>query len=446
MDDPEFFFISQDANPDHVATNALVWGLLEHLHEQGGLPLGKDKDATTNKVRACLAANFLSAVRRMQKSGRKNFIFRGNRNHWHNRTQIGTKPIMAFRKALIQSGAIIKVRGHYNDTDGYGFDGKAELFVISDSIWSKVASTELSFTNCSYLNRVISTVRRNNGRDTATTAIDETSPVYQQFIELRDWHLAMPLITPEGAELGYGSRSFNADSLDVGGRYQCAYTNEPAEERAKYTLNGEPIVEVDISACNPTILAAMTGRVHPSWLGCEVLNPYETLLTDEFTKAQIKDIIVRLIGAGNAKKRAGAADYELGLAEPTATNAKGEPTHFKATQKYKDILEHLREMLPCLNDLKRGVLDSNILSFHESEIMTRFAHARMFMGHPTYILHDGVIVPASEAQVAAEQLRMNFEGYCIQMGWPLRIRPSVTQERDKTEVAQRLPMVVSESP
>jgi hypothetical protein len=70
----------------------------------------------------------------------------------------------------------------------------------------------------------------------------------------------------------------------------------------------------------------------------------------------------------------------------------------------------------------------------------------MFMGHPTYILHDGVIVPASEAQVAAEQLRMNFEGYCIQMGWPLRIRPSVTQERDKTEVAQRLPMVISESP
>lgn len=446
MDDPEFFFISQDANPDHVATNDLVWELLEILHRDGGLPLGKDKAATLTRKRACLAANFLSAVRRMQKKGRRNFIFRGNRNHWHNRTEIGTKVIEAFRKALIKSGVIIKVRGHYNDTGGYGFDSKAELFEISDSIWSKVASTELSFTNCSYLNPVTATVRRDKSKDTQTISISENSQVYKDFIKLRDWHTAMPLVTPEGAKLGYGTRLFNAYDLDVGGRYQCAYTNEPPTERAKYTLNGEPIVEVDISACNPTILTAMTGKVHPSWLGCEVLNPYETLIAEGFKKAEIKDIIVRLIGAGNAKKKAGFADYQLGLAEVSSTNKKGEPTRYKGTDRYKALLKHLREMLPGLNDLKRGVLDGNTLSFHESQIMTRLAHARMYLGHPTYILHDGVIVPESEAAAVAHQLQVTFEGYCDQMGWPLFIRPSVTHERGKVEVADRLPMTIRRRP
>lgn len=444
MDDPEFFFISQEANPDHVATNDLVWELLEILHRDGGLPLGKDKAATLNRQRACLAANFLSAVRRMQKGKKKNFIFRGNRNHWHNRTKIGTKMVRGFRMALIKSGVIIKVRGHYNDVDGLGFDSKAELFEISESLLGKVASTELSFTNCSYLNPVTATVRRNKSKDTKTIAISENSPAYQQLIELRDWHAAMPLITPEGAELGYGTRSFNSYDQDVGGRYQCAYTNEPASERAKYTLNGERIVEVDISACNPTILTALTGKVHPSWLGREVLNPYETLITEDFSKAEIKDIIVRLIGAGNAKKRAGAADYQLGLAEVSSTNGKGEPTRFKGTKRYKALLKHLREMLPGLNDLKRGVLDSNTLSYHESAIMTRIAHGRMHMGHPTYILHDGLIVPESHGPSVAEHIQLAFEGYCDQMGWPLLIKPSVTQERAKEGVADRLPMMIVE--
>jgi len=444
MDDPEFFFLSQDVNPDHVATNDLVWELLETLHRDGGLPLGKDRAATRNRQRMCLAVNFLSAVRRMQKGGRRNFIFRGNRNHWHNRTKIGTKIVLGFRKALIKSGVIIKVRGHYNDTDGFGFDSKAELFEISDSIWGKVASTELSFTNCSYLNPVTATIRRNKSKDTQTVAIDENSSVYQEFIELRDWHASMPLITPEGAELGYGSRSFNANDLDVGGRYQCAYTNEPASERAKYTLNGERIVEVDISACNPTILTAMTGKVHPNWLGCEVLNPYETLTTKDFTKAEIKDIILRLIGAGNAKKQAGYPDYQAGLAEPTSTNAKGEPTRYKGTNRYKALLKHLREMLPGLSNLKKDVCDANTLSFHESAVMTRIAHGRMYMGHPTYILHDGLIVPESEGDSVAEHVQLAFEGYCDQMGWPLLIKPSVTQERAKVEVADRLPMTIVE--
>jgi len=446
MDNPEFFFISQDVNPDHVATNDLVWELLEILHRDGGLTLGKDKAATLNRQRACLAANFLSAVRRMQKGRKKNFIFRGNRNHWHKRTKIGTEMVRGFRMALIKSGVIIKVRGHYNDVDGLGFDSMAQLFEISEDIGRKVASTELSFTNCSYLNPVTATVRRNKSKDTQTIAISENSPVYQQFIELRDWHAGMPLVTPEGAELGYGTRSFNSYDQDVGGRYQCAYSSEPAVERAKYTLNGERIVEVDISACNPTILTAMTGKVHPSWLGCEVLNPYETLITEDFSKAEIKDIIVRLIGAGNAKKRAGFADYELGLAEVTSTNIKGEPTRYKGTNRYKALLKHLREMLPGLNDLKRGVLDSNTLSYHESAIMTRIAHGRMHMGHPTYILHDGLLVPESHGPSVAEHIQLAFEGYCDQMGWPLLIKPSVTQERDKVEVADRLPMTIVERP
>lgn len=445
-DNAAFFQILQDANPDHVPTNKLVWELLEHLQKEGGLTLGKDRTAKLNRERACLAANFISAVRRMQNKGNTTFIFRANKNHWQNRTKIGTKLILGFRKALITSGVIIKVRGHYNDSKGHGFDSKAELFEISDSIWGKVTSTELSFTNCGYLNPITATVKGSKGRDKKTTAADVDSPVYKQFIELRDWHKAMPLVTPEGAELGYGTRSFNSDAYDVGGRYSCAYTNVPARDRANYTLNGEQIVEVDISACNPTILTAMTGKVHASWFRCEILDPYETLLADDFTRKDIKDVLVRLFGAGNAKKQAGEPDYEAGLATPVSWNLNGQPTNYKATQKYKDLLKHLREMLPSINELKKDVLDSNTLSFHESEIMTRFAHGRMYMGHPTYILHDAVLVPESEAQIVAEQLQLTFEGYCDQMGWPLLIKPSITQERGKVQIAERLPMTITERP
>ncbi|WP_417605096.1 hypothetical protein [Primorskyibacter flagellatus] len=441
-DNAAFFYILVDANPKHAATNALVWELLEHLHNQGGLILNQSRTGKLNLKRACLAANFLATVQHMQKKRKENFIFRANRNHWHNRSKIGTQIVLNFRKALINSNMIVKVRSHFNDGAGRGFASKAELFEISEHIWGKVGVAELSFRTCEYLNPVKATVHKNN--DTETIVANESSSVYQDFVKLRDWHENMPLVTPEGAEIGYGSRDFNHENFDVGGRYQCAYSNVPAVDRANYTLNGEPIVEVDISACNPTILTAMTGRVHSSWLGRDITDPYETLVTEDFTREEIKNVIVRLIGAGNAKKQAGFPDYQLGLATATSRDKKGKPTKFRANQKYKDLLQHLREMLPCLNDLKRKILDSNTLSFHESEIMTRVAEGRMYMGHPTYILHDGILVPESHAAGVAEHLQVAFEGYCDSMGWPLIIKPSVTQERAKVKLADRLPMTITD--
>ena len=69
----------QDANSDHVATNAIVRELLERLHQEGGLPLGNDRGGKFTSERACLAVTFLSAVNRMQKRGMSTFILRDNR-------------------------------------------------------------------------------------------------------------------------------------------------------------------------------------------------------------------------------------------------------------------------------------------------------------------------------------------------------------------------------
>ena len=56
-----------------------------------------------------------------------------------------------------------------------------------------------------------------------------------------------------------------------------------------------------------------------------------------------------------------------------------------------------------------------------------------FFDQDLFILHDGLLVKEFDADYAAWVLQCRFEGYCVDHGWPLEVRPAVSLERNKQE-------------
>ena len=68
-----------------------------------------------------------------------------------------------------------------------------------------------------------------------------------------------PLASPDGTAWGGAYRIFNEGRLDRGGRIYGDWQQLNEGERLKLTVDGEPLAEIDITACFLFILSARAG-------------------------------------------------------------------------------------------------------------------------------------------------------------------------------------------
>ena len=101
----------------------------------------------------------------------------------------------------------------------------------------------------------------------------------------------------------------------------------------------------------------------------------------------------------------------------------------------EQLTEIRRAILPkfeCLRSLKKGVLDSEALAYHETEILMRVVER---LNRPIFILHDCLICKADEALEVGKEVQKEFVQYCIEMDWR-PISPAFTIERDGKDKLQ----------
>ena len=177
------------------------------------------------------------------------------------------------------------------------------------------------------------------------------------------------------------------------------------ETRKHLTIDGEPVVEVDLNASLLTLLSCVVSQ--PMQCGDTWDDAYavvaERLEFDEpyeVSRAQVKQVIVELIGTGNLHK-----------AEPAS---KDEDSPFDDSETSKKQFSHIRDLchqaypeLLMLN--KKDINFIAALSCHEATIITQTMLKLKEMGVTAYSMHDGLIVKLSNADITVSTLH---EVYC----------------------------------
>ena len=209
------------------------------------------------------------------------------------------------------------------------------------------------------------------------------------------------------------TRVYHDGRLDSGGRYYGAWTNLESWERLQSTIDGEPIVSIDLNASQPTLFSSLMGMkmcVEGEWtdLYQHIVGRVGWFNTDEDEKAKrakAKRVTVEVIGTGNPKKAGPAKQTDDDITW-------GEEAEVREYTLYRDAL---LDVVPALSLLDSEYLNgAGFISFQEAEMMTATLHNLIAKGIPAYPVHDCLMVKESDQEEALSTFRETIRGYIKQ--------------------------------
>jgi hypothetical protein len=430
--------------PHYLPHNAVA----ERLTQQTADALGLSLLGKSGQKHEIIIASFLRAVKDRNEN---TIVWRTGKDNqdsydWAFNPKVGQSVSLKICTALEDTGFISRI----TDEDRINFmasqeldppmkaemlswlnGGKrtpAALFEVNTDLLDTEALAAASFVEANrphvYLNKAEQSkerMDRKKRRDSAPkhslTTIKETyGPAYSRAVQsvkqMNAMWLQHPLHLPtthSSTEMYFASatRIFHNGNFDSGGRWYGGWTSLTRETRKRLTIDGEPVVEVDLNASLLTLLSCVVSQ--PMQCGDTWDDAYavvaERLEFDEpyeVSRAKVKQVIVELIGAGNPHK-----------AEPSV---KDEDSPFDDSQTSKKQFNHIRELChqayPALLMLNKK--DMNFiaaLSFHEATIITQTMLKLKDMGVAAYSMHDGLIVKQSNADTTVSTLREVYDDY-----------------------------------
>lgn len=386
-----------------------------------------------NKQYKSLAASLVYCIREMDARSEELLAFAGSSDYWNNRTKIGRRTTLNFLKACKKEGWLTVEVGHSNSPYTLG---RVALHSIGVELRELVITDNLKFASSKYL---YSHTQKGEGKGKAIGADGGVAD------QINEFNRPYPLVSDDGA-FHAATRSFGNDSCTRGGRYFAPWSNMPRTKRHSLTIVGSGIVEVDIAACHPTIMAAMTGKIPDIWKNGHSLDLYDFCDPSITSRDDVKSLVTHMIGAGRHNKQVGVAEltydplsktYSSSLfAELNGFNDANKPNKPRQTKAYKMYRDAINTHFPFMKQLEKGVLDSETLNFYESEVMTRATLAIQELGHPCYILHDCLIVQ-DDPQIISETIKAigeAFMGICCIQGWPVQVRPAISVVRQGEKI------------
>lgn len=220
------------------------------------------------------------------------------------------------------------------------------------------------------------------------------------------------------------TRVFSDGSMDRGGRFYGMWSNLSKAQRLRATMNGRPVVEIDIKASQPTLLSGFLGK--PMNVGGKHWTDVYGLIVNDIhsdkalkhvdaseLKDKVKSVIMEMIGTGNPNKYKPAAANKLSFdmeAKMVLTEKKKGLPFKKYKNEYSLIAHYCKKRVPALYDLKANEIDSLFLAYHESEIISWAMHrlldqevnGRRIVSYP---MHDCLIVAKEAEDIAVDVLR-----------------------------------------
>ena len=376
---------------------------IDHLLIQIGCH--SNRPASLSKLRTLMSSFLVQAQRlanRVQrKSGQMVIGWPHDEAYWRTRSEVGYKISIALRETLLESGWIT----HHKQATINLYHGESNCngYLIADFVPELAHGIAFQSSELTYPTK--SSARETKGKKVTNEALDKRT------IALWELWKSKPL-TLGDLKMWRATRSFSNKELTRGGRFFGPWTSMNKErERLKCTIGGYPVAEVDVSGMYPTLLCAITGHV-----------PFKTRFKDPYfiegiEREEVKTVLTSAIGGGTANQK-------------TLTDLMR-----KSGLTQKRLTEIRRVILPkfgFLRSLKKGVLDSEALAYHETEILMRVIER---LNKPIFILHDCLICKAEEALEVGKEMQKEFVQYCVENNWR-PISPAFTIERDGKDKQQ----------
>ena len=187
------------------------------------------------------------------------------------------------------------------------------------------------------------------------------------------------------------TRVFNDTSLERGGRLYGSYSSLPKTMRPTATIDGEPIVQVDIKASYLSVRAGLSGYSFE-----EGTDPYQLILwvnpDDERSRDFAKRLVSALISFGGDKP-----------SFPQGWKKKYNDI-IRPKQTIKDFKGPIHEVFPFLLDHMDGLE----VMYRESEMMMAVLETCMEADLPAWPLHDCIFVRQSDTTMAVEFIKNEF--------------------------------------
>ena len=247
---------------------------------------------------------------------------------------------------------------------------------------------------------------------------------------LNSFYRNHPIELPNGHAAASVTRVFHDSRFDAGGRLYGAWTGlDRDQKRIHCNIDGEPVVEIDIRASQPTLLSSLLGfklgglgpdgewdDVYGQLSNLTETHHYWTLIDDTIDKIELikrnrkvaKAVVMEVIGSGLSLKSKATSELvrDFGLTPEGWIHFRGK----------------LKETIPALNELEprydeKGKLSGYIngagfLSYHESEMTLLTIEALMEHDVPAYSVHDSIMVRLKDAVLGVTTYRNIIYDYC----------------------------------
>ena len=376
---------------------------IDHLLIQIGCH--SNRPVSLRKLHTLMSSFLLQAQRlanRVQRKGGQMVIgWPHDEAYWRTRSNVGYPIVKKLRQALLDNGWITH---HKQPTKNlYHGEGNCNGYLIAGFVPELADGIAFQSSELTYATK--SSAKEAKGKKVTNEALDKRT------IALWELWKSEPL-TLGDLKMWRATRSFSNKELTRGGRFFGPWTSMNKErERLKCTIGGSAVAEVDVSGMYPTLLCAITGHV-----------PFKTRFKDPYfiegiEREEVKTVLTSAIGGGTANQRT-----------LTDLMRKSGLTQERLTEIRRVILPKFE----CLGSLKKCVLDSETLAYHETEILMRVVER---LNRPIFILHDCLICKADEALEVGKEVQKEFVQYCIEMDWR-PISPAFTIERDGKDKLQ----------
>ena len=190
-------------------------------------------------------------------------------------------------------------------------------------------------------------------------------------------------------------RKFNNRSLCHGGRLYGGYSAQKKEYRKTATIDGEPIVQLDVKASFLFIRGALGGVDLGEAIGSD---PYELLpffdADDRMARSFFKELVSAMITCGGTKTM-------------IPDDMMGKPQYEHITQgKKKNVFQSgILESFPFLADSVEGLH----VMYLESEAMVKTLFLAIDNDIPAWPLHDCIFVRRSDLTERIELIKTGFQ-------------------------------------
>jgi hypothetical protein len=221
---------------------------------------------------------------------------------------------------------------------------------------------------------------------------------YNAFMAEQDVHIPTPFGFTR--DVFMTRRTFTDESWQLGGRlFGGGYQQLSKEERKRITINGEPVVELDIKSCHATMAFAHVGI---DWYARSDQDLYSRLEKDNWPRDVVKKAFNIMMNAKSRKAAIGSLNYEQ------ARSGFLMDSGMVPFQRWSnDLVQSIQDAYPELEDVFYAELGNHFMN-KEGNICMAIAEWGVEEQLPVLTIHDGFICGVQTACRLEQMVSSSF--------------------------------------